>query len=277
MASIWWLFWQLQVVCITPLTGRTKAGYKFKPKGMMTINMLSPGAQLTLPVEPLENITFEQIGGKGSKKTVAILSTFLKAASDNFLFVTGVKSSGKSHLLQASCQFKMQMGDMALYLSCDDCLVQGGFDIFTPVMLDGLDHFDLICIDDLSLLLRSPDMEEALFHLFNRVRDTGRQLIVSDALAPSGLAIELPDLLSRLQSGLVLKLPVLTDEEKKMLLIKKALDRGFQLEPEVVQYLMKRSDRSIKVLMETLKKLDRASLSHQRKLTIPFVKEVLGL
>ena len=51
--------------------------------------------------------------------------------------------------------------------------------------------------------------------------------------------------------------------------------RGFELPEDVGRFLLKRLDREMRTLFDD--RLDRASISAQRKLTIPFVKEALGL
>jgi DnaA family protein len=205
------------------------------------------------------------------------LSLFLEQCSGSYLFVTGGEGLGKSHLLQASYQFAMRTGRTALYLSCQDYMVLGGQDIFTSSMLDGLEEYDLVCIDDVGYMFQAPEMEEALFHFFNRMMESQKQLIMADRQPLTTLPVHLPDLMSRLKSGLVLKLNELGDSEKKKLLMEKAHEMGFELEQDVVEFLMKRSDRRAHALMSTLKLLGTASLSLKRKVTIPFIKEVMGL
>jgi DnaA family protein len=235
------------------------------------------GTQLLLPVEPHENQTFKQFLEGSDSRAKAMLVSFLEQDADTYLFVTGGEGLGKSHLLQASYQLAMKLGKSALYLSCQDYMTLGGRDVFTPSMLEGLEDYDLVCIDDVSLMFQMPDMEEALFHFFNRMKEGHKQLIIADRQSLTELPVRLPDLMSRLKSGLVLKLSELSDEEKKKLLIEKALEMGFVLELDVVEFLMKRSDRSVHTLTNKLKVLGKASLSLKRKVTIPFVKEVLGL
>ncbi|MBA1845318.1 DnaA regulatory inactivator Hda, partial [Escherichia coli] len=53
--------------------------------------------------------------------------------------------------------------------------------------------------------------------------------------------------------------------------------RGFELPEDVGRFLLKRLDREMRTLFMTLDQLDRASITAQRKLTIPFVKEILKL
>jgi len=234
------------------------------------------GVQLTLPVTPLEPVTLAQFRGAKNEKVKAQLGSFLQWGKEPFLYLSGGIGTGKSHLLQASCQLKIQQGFSALYLSCQDCQDQEGKDIFTPAMLEGLEQYDLVCIDDVSTLLVSKEMEIAFFHLFNILQDQEKQLIISDAVVPSKLLLSLPDLKSRIQSGLLVVLAPLTDDEKAKLLYQRALDRGFSLESDVVKFLMTRSDRSTAGLIRTLDMLDKASLQHKRRLTVPFIKAILG-
>ncbi|MDZ7870467.1 MAG: hypothetical protein U5L02_14945 [Rheinheimera sp.] len=48
------------------------------------------------------------------------------------------------------------------------------------------------------------------------------------------------------------------------------------LPDEVARYLLNRQQRDIRALVSTLDILDKASMVHQRRLTIPFVKDVLA-
>ncbi len=53
--------------------------------------------------------------------------------------------------------------------------------------------------------------------------------------------------------------------------------RGFKLPIDVGRFLLNRLSRDMRTLLSTLNQLDNASFSAKRKLTIPFVKEILAL
>ena len=91
------------------------------------------------------------------------------------------------------------------------------------------------------------------------------------------MPIRLPDLRSRLSGGLVIQLHELQDDDKIKTLKLHALKRGFELPTSVGQFLLNRSSRNMHDLNTLLNRLDEASLIAQRKITIPFVKTVLGL
>ena len=95
--------------------------------------------------------------------------------------------------------------------------------------------------------------------------------------SPVNLPVQLPDLASRLTWGEVYQLAPLNDKQKIDVLQKAAYQRGIELPDETANFLFKRLERDMKTLFNALEKLDQASLQAQRKLTIPFVKEILSL
>lgn len=145
---------------------------------------------------------------------------------------------------------------------------------FHPEMLEGLEALDLVCLDDIEYISGNADWELALFFLFNRLRDSGTRLLIAGRSAPRQLQIQLPDLLSRLQQGLVFQVHELTDEDKIQALQKRARLRGMDLSEEVAHYVLQRTERSSKGLFSLLERLDEHSLQTQRRITIPLVREV---
>ena len=107
------------------------------------------------------------------------------------------------------------------------------------------------------------------------MRDAGGALIAAADVAPAALNAALPDLQSRLIWGPVLQLAELDDAGKIAALQLRAKGRGFALPDDVAQFLMRRSVRDMTSLFVLLDRLDEASLVHQRKLTIPFVRGLI--
>ena len=127
-------------------------------------------------------------------------------------------------------------------------------------------------------VIGNAEWEVAIFDLINRVRETGRTLLIMSAdQSPVNLPVQLPDLASRLTWGEVYQLAPLNDKQKIDVLQKAAYQRGIELPDETANFLFKRLERDMKTLFNALEKLDQASLQAQRKLTIPFVKEILSL
>ena len=146
---------------------------------------------------------------------------------------------------------------------------------YAPQMLDGLETMSLVCIDDIHCIVGQTDWENALFHFYNRARDSSTPLVITGDRPPAQLNLDLPDLKTRLAWGLVLQLQEISDQEKLQALQLCAKHRGMELGNDVGEYMLRRHSRDMVNLMELLDKLDKASLTEQRRLTIPFVKQFL--
>jgi len=188
-----------------------------------------------------------------------------------FFLIWGNSGSGKSHLLQASCHRAASQGRTAAYLSLQE------YSNLQPELLDGWDAYDLVCLDDMDAIAGQWQWEEAIFHLYNRIRERGSGLVVSSNSAPAHLKLCLSDLRSRLGWGLTYQLKSLDDHQRLQALQLRAQQRGCEMPDETGRYLMRRLPRDMPALFDLLDQLDEASLVAQRKLTVPFVKSVLGL
>ncbi len=186
-----------------------------------------------------------------------------------FVYLWGGAGTGKSHLLQAACRRADEQGRRAAYLPL--AMVTE----LAPAVLDGLEQMDLVCLDDIHRAAGNPAWEEALFHLFNRLKEQGITLLVSAAQSPTALPLQLPDLCSRLASGITFRLVELDEEAKAQALMDDARQRGMELSPETAGYILKHWPRDMGSLREFMDRLDRATLAAQRKATIPFVRELL--
>lgn len=192
----------------------------------------------------------------------------LQSAREPLVFLWGEEGCGKSHLLQAVCQVA-ETNTQPVYLPMQELLG------LQPAVLEGMEAMNPICIDDVHLVAGNKEWEEALFHLFNRVREQNGTMIVSATGAPGNINIQLPDLVTRLGWGAVYQVKPLDDEGKKTALQQRAQNRGLELPEEVIEFVLRRSARDMNSLFELLDRLDIASLVEQRKLTIPFVKQYL--
>lgn len=193
----------------------------------------------------------------------------MQQAEHQFIYLWGPHGSGKSHLLQAACHAEDQRGGRASYLPLGELLS------YPIELLDGMEAMDVLCIDDLDLLVGNLPWQQALFHLYNRLRDSGKRLFVAGNSAPSVMGLELPDLVSRLGWGLVYQLHELNDEGKAEALRLRARQRGMSMPVEVANYLLVHGPRDMHRLFALLDQMDERSLVEQRRLTIPFVRQIL--
>jgi DnaA family protein len=145
-----------------------------------------------------------------------------------------------------------------------------------PEVLEGYENRQLICLDDIHALAGQSDAELAVFHFFNRCKASGARLVFSGNSMPAALGIRLPDLVSRLEQGIRFPLEGLDDAGKRQVLLQRAKQRGLELDDAALDYLFTRVSRDLHALSSLLDRLDRASLSAQRRLTVPFIRSVLS-
>jgi len=231
--------------------------------------------QLGLAVQLPAHETFSTYHAGSNAGVVATLREFIAGDTGSVVsaapwcVLTGGQGVGKSHLLHAICAEK----NPVMYLGLDEVA-----NAMPPQILDGLDHYSFVCIDDIDRVVQTEAWCLALFNLINRVSDGHQTRIIFTAKQPAThLSVCLPDLRSRLQWGLTLNLQQLTDSDKVRALQIHAQARGLQLAGDVAQFLLQRLSRSIPELLTHLETLDRASIAAQRRLTIPFVKRVLAI
>lgn len=232
------------------------------------MDTIKKAAQLTLNVGLRSESTLQNFCGNA--QIVHMLNHNFSEKNDMFIYLWGDTHSGRTHLAQAYCHQAETEKLSWMYLPLQEIIN------YSPTILDSLENYDVLVLDDLNLISGKIAWEEAVFHLYNRGLQTKQHLLVTANCAPAQLAVQLPDLLSRLKSATIFKLQTLTDAEKLAALMSRAQERGWQLSPEVGEFLLTRYARDIDQLFAVLDKLDIASLQAKRRVTIPFVKQILG-
>lgn len=225
--------------------------------------------QLTLDVTLRGGPRLEGFHPEPNGLALGAVQALVNRCGDRQLFLCGETGCGKTHLLHAACHAMAAEGRRIAYLPMGMLSARG------PGVLEGWQDHDLVAIDDLDLMPAEADMEEALFHLINQVRDTGGSLIMAARTSPQGLSIKLPDLRSRMVWGPVIHLH-LPDEGQMLSVIRSsAAQRGFQLPDEVCEHLLRQYPRDLGSLLAVLEILDKASLQAQRRVTLPFLRQCL--
>lgn len=219
--------------------------------------------QLTLPIQLRDDANFKNF--YVSTENNSIIKYLQNPKKDNLIYLSGKAHTGLTHLLQAMCH----VYNHSLYLPLRNHLE------FSPDILENSAQLDIIVLDDIDAVSGDKSWEEAIFHLFNQVNQKQKQLIISSHILPNHLDIKLPDLKSRLQSMLVLKIEPLSDEQKLNALQIRAKSRGFNLSDDVGKFLLNHASRDMADLFNLLEKLDKITLEEKRRLTIPLVKKIL--
>lgn len=227
---------------------------------------------LPLPLRSRRNPTFGNFYPGRNLVLLNYLKQFVSQGGDWLVYLWGDKGVGLTHLLQASCHAVLTQKQRAIYLS-----LQGeNSEPLTPAILDQLENYDFIALDDIDSVVGILSWEEALFHFYHRIQQQRRFLLLAGHASPASLSCQLSDLRSRLMGSVNFEVLGLQDEEKLQVLQCYAQQQGLELPREVGHYLLRYYPRNLTDLMEIFEKLDRASMAAQRRLTIPFIKNSLS-
>ncbi len=227
--------------------------------------------QLILPIQPPDAHYFENFYIGQNVILLNYLQQFSLKIGEPYLYIWGNPGAGCTHLLQACCHAAQQQGFSVAYLPLN-ILKNNNSEI-----LRGLESADIVCIDELDSIVDDSIWQESLFHFYNRLQEQSRYLLIAAKHSPQQLNFSLPDLISRLSSGVFFQVRELNDAERLIALQQRADSRGLELSEEIAQFLLQRLPRDSQALFSALTQLDKASLCLKRKLTIPLVKTILNV
>jgi len=223
-------------------------------------------SQLALPLRLDDHAVFASFLPTGNETLVGLLASIATEPGGNGCWIWGAQSVGKTHLLQAVCD---RAGDRSVYVPMV-ALADAG-----PSLIAGLANRELVCIDDFDRIAGDAAWERAMFTLYNDIVTEGGQLVVSAGMTPRECPIQLPDLASRMSQLPIYSVHALADVDRAAALQLRASHRGLELPDETARYLLSRSRRDMASLYSLLDTLDQEALRAQRRLTVPFVREVL--
>jgi chromosomal replication initiation ATPase DnaA len=118
--------------------------------------------------------------------------------------------------------------------------------------------------------------EEAVFHAWNEAQLSRRPLLLLGDAPPPAWAITLPDLRSRLAA--TPQVAILPPDDRLIgdLIVKLLGDRGIAVPPELPAYIVPRIERSYVAVQQAVAALDRAALSHHRRMTVAMARRALS-
>jgi DnaA family protein len=231
------------------------------------VNAQLPLALRWPPDQRLDNYVGNGLSGSGLAREQ--VRRFAAGEDATPLLLVGPAGSGKSHLLLGACASAEAAGRSVRYLPL--AAIAGNLaDAAAGCVAD------MLCIDDLDAIAGRPADEVALFHLHNRIRDAGGALLYAARATPARLPLVLPDLASRLGQCTQVHLAALDDAGRREALVQRAARRGLELDDAVLDYLFRRVGRDFATLGALLDRLDRESLAAQRRITVPFLRALLG-
>lgn len=178
------------------------------------------------------------------------------------LVVVGPAASGKTHLASL---WQARAGAEAVGL--------GEHNIERAVSIVGS---SAILIDDCDIAVRGEQGQRALLQIYNLARAAGRQLLLTASAPPAAWGIGLADLSSRLNSAMVVMIEPPDDATLSAVALKLFSDRQIEVDPNVIAYVLSRSERSYSSVAKTVRALDQAAWAAKRPITVALAREVLS-
>lgn len=223
-------------------------------------------AQLPLALALAEHASFATFVAGQNRTALEHVRSIAKVRADT-VWVWGARSTGKTHLLQAACRAAGDGGRRAMYVALPDAV---------PAILADLEQVEVLALDGVDAIAGKPEWEGPLFAILNAFLARTGGLLLAARVAPLQCGFSLRDLASRAAGAVTYRLALLDDAERAQALQRHAAVRGLELDVAAAEFLVKRVDRDMASLTRSLDRLDRAALSAQRRLTIPFIRERLA-
>ncbi len=234
--------------------------------------------QITLPIDGAYQPTIDNfVVGENAELVAA-----LQAPRNGFrgIWLSGAPSSGRSHVLQAYGEYAAQQGRAACYMSCASLDAKMLPALWTELEQQALGVIQgedpLVLIDDVAGLCGHGPCEEGLMLIYQQLLAAGGEILVSHDTSALAIKFALPDLNSRMRGFEHFAMIPLSDRDKAQVLTDRAHAKGYELTDAVLEYWLRRGPRDLTTLVADLQRLDQATLQHQRLLTVPLLKEVLG-
>lgn len=194
--------------------------------------------------------------------------------SYNPLFIYGGVGLGKTHLLQAIGNAVAKKTDKILYVTSEKFTnnyiqaVKGGR---AKEFKNLYRNVDLLLVDDVQFMGGKDGTQEEFFHTFNELQQNDKQIVLTSDRPPKSIPAIESRLISRFESGMVADVGKPDIETKIAILEKKAIEKEFPLDKEILSYIAEHVQNNIRELEGALTKV---MVSHQFKGLTPSLKSV---
>ncbi|MBH1645094.1 DnaA regulatory inactivator Hda [Stenotrophomonas maltophilia] len=200
---------------------------------------------------------------------LAQLRAIAVGASHDWVYLEGAAGTGKPHQALAMCSSAAQAGRLPTYVPLASAAGR------VRAALDGLAARELVALDGLDEVAGNRDDEIALFDFHTRARAAGVPVLYTAQKAPEALGLGLPDLRSRLGQCVRVLLQPLDEAGRAAGLRERALRRGLAIDEASIEWRLSHTGRELGGLITLRDWLDRESLAAKRRITVPFLRQVL--
>jgi len=205
-----------------------------------------------------KNMSYEDFFVSKSNKHIFDLLNSWPRWERNFLNIYGEKFSGKTHLVNIFLRKFKGIKFEANLLNNEKIK---DMKIYQNIILENLDKN----ID-----------EKLLYTLINIIDQDNKFLIVTSNKSIVDMKFELNDLKSRTKNFLLQSIEKPDDELIYALLIKNLSDRQISIPKNLIDYIIKRINRSYSKIFDFIYKIDQMSLLKKKSINLKIIKEVLG-
>jgi len=202
----------------------------------------------------------------------------------NPMFVFSPTGMGKTHICQAiGLETKKHHPELTvLYVNAEQFLMQFQASCRNNSSKSSRDDFvhfyqmiDVLIIDDIQFLSGKPKTQDTLFHIFNHLQQTGKQLIFTCDKPPAELKDMEQRLISRFKWGLSAEMSMPDVETRRNILKRKAYNEGVELPEDVVNYIAEHIKTNIREMEGFLISLIARSSFNRKAITINFAKQMV--
>lgn len=176
----------------------------------------------------------------------------------NFLNIIGEKFSGKTHIINI---FLEKFKGIKISSKKLDNEFLKKIKIYQNIILEDLDE----AVD-----------ENLLFTFLNIIDQDNKYLIITTKKPITNMQFKLKDLKSRSSNFLLLNIEKPDDELIFALILKNLSDRQISIEKKLIDYVIKRIDRSYSKIFDFIYKIDEISLKKKKSIDLKIIKEALG-
>jgi chromosomal replication initiation ATPase DnaA len=176
----------------------------------------------------------------------------------NFINISGEKFSGKTHLINIFIKKFKGLKLNAKSLNNEDLKI---IKIHKNIILEDLDKN----ID-----------EKLVYSLFNIVDLDNKYIIVTSEIPIVNIDFSLVDLKSRTKNFLLQNIHKPDDELMFALILKNFSDRQISIDKKLIDFIIKRVDRSYGKIFDFIYKIDELSLKMKKPIDFKIIKEILG-
>lgn len=200
----------------------------------------------------------------------------------NPLFIYGATGRGKTHLIQAiGNQIKKANPAKKIYYVTSEKFVMDYLAAVQSANFNGFKdkyrQYDVLIMDDVQFISQKERSMDELFHTFNVLHDNNKQIVFSSDKHPSQLQHMDDRLKSRFSGGMIVDIPEPDFESRMAILKTKALQQGFLLGDDLIQYLAETIVGNIRELEGTLNAVVCQSQLKGRALNLAEVKNLIKL